>query len=178
MDCSQVSKIEEPHQAKIDRKRIPHAKLVEKAKLLALRYGARKASQILGLNYSTVRGWSWRYGWQIPREVAESERQQPTLNTPQQIDVSPAEILRETLLANKSRSSLALSSYLASTSEQIDRAEDSTKVSLTRRAKDLGDLHGRLFPPEVKQNQILNIAIVTGQRPLKPALSIEAESES
>lgn len=145
-----------------------HKRLIENVKMLALQHGITEAARIAGVKRSTVKSWARRYDWQIPR--ANTPKLQPL----QPALANPAETLRSHLFAYKARSSLALSSYLASTSEKLDGLPDAAKLSSTRRAKDLGDLHGRLFPAEAAPNSIVNIAIVTGQRRIERASLPEA----
>ena len=137
------------------------AHLFENVKQLCLLHGISNASKITGISRNTINSWSHRYHWNIPHHL------QPKLHQTQLITTPPAEILRDHLLQNKTRSSLALSSYLAKTSEILDVAPDALR--LTRRAKDLAEVHTKLFPPEQNSQQIVNIAIVTGQRQIPPA---------
>jgi hypothetical protein len=150
---------------------LERANLIENVKQLALLHGIPQAAEISGVNRNTIKTWACRYNWRIPHAAA-GNRFTPKSNL---ATIQPAELLRTTLHSNKSRSTLALSSYLARTSELIDQRPDAAKINLSRRAKDLGDLHGRLFPPETSPNNILNIAILTGQRKIR-RLSDESET--
>ena len=148
-----------PHQVR--------ANLIENVHTLALQHGVPKAAAIAGINVNTVKSWALRGKWRIPRILAPAPA--PETHPTHLGRIQPAEILRNALQSNKSRSTLALSSYLAATSEVIDSAPNEAKVSLTRRAKDLGDLLGRLYPTAENPNAIINIAVVTGQRVIERA---------
>ena len=137
--------------------------LVENVKMLVLQHGVAEASRISGVKYKTVKTWAYRYRWIYP--AANTPQLQPA----QSLLAAPSEILRTQLLNNKSRSTLALSSYLAKTSESLDDLDSEASLKMTKKAKDLGDLHGRLYPPQTEANSIVNIAIVTGQRTFQPA---------
>ena len=154
------------------------ANLIQSVKGLALKHGVPKAAAMAGLNINTVKAWSRRYRWKVQRiltPVTDIKAHLKHLGA-----IQSRETFREALEHNKSRSTIALSSYLATTSEELDSAPAKSKLSLTKKAKDLGDLHGRLYPPQTETNSILNIAILTGQKPLVPIDSrpIDVQSDA
>ena len=152
------------------------ANLIESVKTFALRHGVPKAAAMAGLNANTVKAWSRRYQWHVQRILTPA----PDLRTHLRRlgAIHSRETIREALEHNKSRSTIALSSYLAATSEELDSAPAKSKLGLTKKAKDLGDLHGRLYPPQTEANSILNIAILTSQKPLVPVDSVDVDTEA
>ena len=138
----------------------PTVKL-ETIKTLVALHGQRKAARIAGLNENTVRTWAMRFKWPCPKyqraetlAIAHSKTSQPIVNQ------SPASIVTSELENNRQRSKLALSRYVASASEQANNVEG--KLAITRKAKDLADIHSTIFPESSESKQILNLQIVTG----------------
>ena len=82
--------------------------------------------------------------------------QQPICNLP------TALALEASLQRLKERSTVSLASYLADASERLAEAEN--KLGITSAAKNLGELHTRLYPPASEPSSILQVAILTGAR--------------
>jgi Putative ATPase subunit of terminase (gpP-like) len=139
---------------------------LETIKTLVALHGQRKAARIAGLNANTVRSWAKRYGWasftpknQSRERLSQVEKLAATDLQPIAIQ-SPVNAVVNEIASNRTRSKLALSRYVAKTSEQA--AEIPNGLAITRKAKDLADIHSTLFPEGNEQRHILNLAIVTG----------------
>jgi hypothetical protein len=76
----------------------------------------------------------------------------------QSVPQSVAAILNE----RKARTKLGLSKYAAEAAEQA--GEHPNKLLIAGKVKDVAGVHSTLWPEEPQNNQILNIAVLTGQK--------------
>jgi hypothetical protein len=125
----------------------------------------REIARKMAIPEGTVLAHAKRHGWTQQIQVAtrhldvvQSDAIAPVqpVSAVQPVPQSIAEILSE----RKTRSKLALSRFTAEASEQA--AEHPDKLAITRKAKDLSDIHGTLWPDQPgAREEIVNLAIVT-----------------
>jgi hypothetical protein len=151
---------------------------------LVVIFGPRQAARQARLNEDTVCSIAWRRGWKktgpslakpVPTAGHDSALT-PSQETQAICKQATPQAIASALQSMRSRSTLALASYLADTAEALAEAED--KLGMTRRAKDLGDLHGRLYPPDQNAQPILQVAILTGQRAPRRIRQVDGNSEA
>lgn len=138
--------------------------LRETVKHLALQYGQARAAEIANVNINTVKTWARRGHWNTKQTapIAKQKHSNPTAKLIETFAFSPAEAYRSQITLNERRSKRALTSYLAKTSEILEKHKAPLKQ--TRRAKDLSDVHRAMYPPDTNTSQILNVAILTGDK--------------
>ena len=157
------------------RKRDPNLNL-EALHALVVMFGVSEASRQTGMNLNTVKSIAARRKWkratpenrllQHSAKLSDSvakKKKTNSLKLQPLCTMSPAEAIAASLRRLKERSTVALASYLAAASESLQEAEN--KLALTSPAKNLGELHGRLYPAqESRPSSVLQVAILTGQR--------------
>jgi hypothetical protein len=142
---------------------------LETVKTLVALHGQRKAARIAGLNENTVRTWAKRYKWKCAFHVKlgrPKTHQQPdtiakTLASARNhlATTSPANLLVNQVEDWKNTSRSNLARFVAEASGEA--VEHKHKLAITRKAKDLADIHGSLFPAEDNRSTILNVAFLT-----------------
>jgi hypothetical protein len=138
----------------------------------------RELARKMNIPEGTVLAHAKRHGWTNQIHVATRHLDvvqsnaiaplQPVQSVPQSI----AAILSE----RKERTKLGLSKYTAEAAEEA--AEHPDKLAITRKAKDLADMNGTLFPERENRTSILNLAIVTGAYQPPDAKPIEIDVKS
>jgi len=160
---------------------------------LVTAFGPREAARQTGMNPSTVKVIAWRHGWHHAnpsrskpgRKWKPQNAEQSTLVTPSQtpngsLDVqsntkpktdstlkpicsmSAGKALEHALSRLKSESQFNLATYSAKASAEALKADKPLEIS--RKVKDVADIHKTLFPAENDQKQILNMQfIITGR---------------
>lgn len=176
------------------RKKLPAVNL-ETIKALVAIHGARPTAKLTGLSHNTIRSWIHRHNWPLPEYLAKrglvprqaantakrGDKKQKSLQPICKLD--PASAIQTSLTELKNKSQLNLAIYNSNTAEDLAKIDrKNLRLAVTRKAKDIADIHKTLFPPEAQQNQILNLAVLIGkdepvkdERPVR-ATVIQAES--
>ena len=98
-----------------------------------------------------------------PKTVAQRALAKPVTNVSPNA-LSPAAALANVLSERKDRSKLGLSKFTAEAAEEA--AEHRDKLGIAGKVRDVAGVHKTLWPEEPNSNnQILNIAILTGAAP-------------
>jgi hypothetical protein len=173
------------------RKRDPRVNM-SALEALVTAFGPREAARQAGMNPSTVKVIAWRHGWhhanpspskpgrkwkppvtatlepasQIPAGAIQlPSHSQPKTeeSTGQPIcSLSAGKALSAALERLKSESSFNLATYSAKASAEA--LKESKPLSISRKVKDVADIHKTIWPAENDQKQILNIGfIITGR---------------
>ena len=124
----------------------------EAVKTLAIAVGVREAARQMNLPEDTVKTWSGRGNWFKKVQKPPTMAREPTET------MSPSNALTHHLNEMKARSLRALSEYSAKASEQALSAKDPLKIS--RKVKDVADIHKTIWPAENEQSNILQIGIL------------------
>jgi hypothetical protein len=146
---------------------------LEAIKTLVALHGQRKAARMSGINENTVRSWAKRYHWPSQNKIKLGQTNSiPTpTNSTQTVQVlqrnqsaiqAPTDAIVNELERHKTESKRNLAAYLNGAS--VEALEVPRKLAITRKAKDLADMHSSLWPEQKNAgNSILNIAVITGQ---------------
>jgi hypothetical protein len=121
--------------------------------------GLREIARKMDIPEGTVLAHAKRHGWTQQIEVATREltvMQSDAITPLQSVPQSLAAILAE----RRERTKLGLSKYAAEAAEQAAQHRD--KLGIAGKVKDVAGVHKTLWPEEQKQEQILNVAILTG----------------
>jgi len=149
---------------------------LETVKTLVALHGQTITARKTGLNLNTVKSWTKRYGWKVALPVKlgrPANARKQTLETLGKLDATQPQLISSTdaLLAAvaefKERSTLALSQYVAEAGEEAKAFPSGRKLLITRKAKDLSDIHKNLWPAEQQSAHILNLAVLVGSKPPK-----------
>jgi hypothetical protein len=95
-----------------------------------------------------------------PKTVAQRALAKPVTSVSPNA-LSPAHALANVFSERKDRTKLGLSKYAAEAAEQA--AEHRDKLGIAGKVKDVAGVHKTLWPEETQNNQILNLAILTGE---------------
>ena len=141
-------------------------------RVLAVAVGVREAARQMGISQDAVRQRSKREGWMAsPKAVAQRALAKPVTSVSPNV-LSPAYALANVLSERKHRTKLGLSKYAAEAAERAGESDGDLRLS--RNVRDVTAVHSTLWPEEPQNNQIINLAIVTGQRVIQRA---EPDSE-
>ena len=128
--------------------------------------GLREIARKMNIPEGTILSHAKRHGWtqQIlaatePLTVVQSNAITPLQSVPRTL----AEILAD----RKDRTRLGLSKYAAEAAEQAGEHPD--KLLIAGKVKDVASVHSTLWPEEQARNTILNLAVLTGVTPGRPA---------
>jgi hypothetical protein len=130
--------------------------------------GLREIARKMKIPEGTVLAHAKRHGWTQQIQVATRElsvMQSDAIIQVQSVPQSIAAILDE----HKKRSKFSLSKFTAEAAEQA--AEHRDKLSIAGKVRDVAGVHKALWPEENQREQILDIALLTGQwhpQPIKP----------
>lgn len=142
----------------------PEVKLATVKTLVAL-HGQRAAARIAGLSEDTVKTWKRRYNW--PSSTDRKPRRKEFEQTLQKVrtHIEPNEIVMGELESNKRRSKIALSRFLADTSEEA--AAHEKRLEITQEAKHLSEIHKNIYPEQQSERNILSLnVLIGGYKPL------------
>jgi hypothetical protein len=132
-------------------------------RVLAVAVGVREAARQMGISEDAVRQRSKRERWMAcPKTVAQRALAKPVTSVSPNA-LSPAHALANVFSERKHCTKLSLSKYVAEAREEL--AEHEEKPSMTRRARDIADVHSTLWPVEQKQETILNLGVLIGTNP-------------
>ncbi len=124
----------------------------EAVRILAIEHGYRKASELSGVNYHTVRKWGLRYGWN-----GNVKHEQAIVST-----VSVADSVAKEHAKLKARSRVGLARYAAEASE--DAAKHRNKLKIARAVRDVAAVHSSLWPEDHNERGIVNLNVLAGGR--------------
>ena len=151
--------------------------------------GLREIARKMGIPEGTVQAHAKRHSWTKQIQLAKSGSSvlQPNATTPlqplqppQSVPQSVAEIFAD----RKERTRMGLSKFTAEASEQAAQHKD--KLSIAQKVRDVASIGATLWPAEQNKSNILNVAILTGERVLeratpaddaKPARVIERQEQ-
>jgi uncharacterized protein YjcR len=123
--------------------------------------GLREIARKMDIPEGTVLAHAKRHGWTQQIEVATGQltvMQSDAITTVQSVPQSVAAILNE----RKDRTKLGLSKYTAEAAQQA--AESGGNLRLARNVRDVAAVGSSLWPEEQKQNSILNLAVLIGDK--------------
>jgi hypothetical protein len=121
--------------------------------------GLREIARKMNIPEGTVLAHAKRHGWTQQIQVATGQLavvQSDAITPVQSVPQSLAAILAE----RKDRTRLGLSKYAAEAAEQA--AEHQDKLAITHKAKDLSDIHSKLYPQDQNKEEILNLNLLIG----------------
>jgi len=160
----------------------------ESLKTLVIAFGPRAAAREANLNVNTVLSLARRRGWkrnnasqpassQIPSMPAATSAICETKPDSTQVSIctrSPADSLGLALAGLRSRSTHHLATYVEKASRVA--AESDSPLQISRKVKDVSDVHKALWPNEHQRNDILQIGVLVGVVP-NPGRSVSAPDE-
>lgn len=122
----------------------------EAVRILAIEHGLKRASELSGVNYETVKKWSQREHWNsvVPHSQV----------------IVPAVPIADTVAAehskNKHESRINLGRYAVSASKEAVSAEN--KLKIARNVRDIAAVHSTLWPEDQYERGILNLNVLAG----------------
>ena len=137
--------------------------------------GLREIARKMSIPEGTVLSHAKRHGWtqQIQAATGQLTDVQSDAITPvQSVPQSIACILSE----RKDRTKLGLSKYAAEAAERA--GESDGDLALSRNVRDVAAVGSSLWPEEQARNTILNVAVLTGVTPGRPAQPRVVEDQS
>jgi hypothetical protein len=154
---------------------------LEALRTLVVMFGPREAARQCGMKEDTVCGIAWRKKWKKASAPEQTQSPAPIPNTqsaisnPQQvipdavplskkgqaiINQPPSTAVSSALSSLRGRSMLGLARYSARAAELA--AEHKDPLEISRKAKDVSDVHKALWPVENQNQNILQIGILIG----------------
>ncbi len=124
----------------------------EAVRILAIEHGLKKASELSGVNYETVRKWSQRGHWN--GNVSDSRAVVPLVPIADRVASEHAKL--------KARSRVGLARYAAEASE--DAAKHKNKLKIARAVRDVAAVHSSLWPEDHNERGIVNLNVLAGGR--------------
>jgi hypothetical protein len=116
----------------------------------------REIARKMAIPEGTVLAHAKRHGWTQQIQVATRE-QSDAIAPVQSVPQSVAEILAE----RKERTRLGLTKFTAEAAEEA--AEHRDKLGIAGKVRDVAGVHKTLWPEEDGREQIVNLAVVTGE---------------
>jgi hypothetical protein len=145
-------------------------------RVLAVAVGVREAARQMGISQDAVRQRSKREGWMAsPKAVAQRALAKPVTSLSPHA-LSPANALANVLSERKDRTKLGLSKFTAEAAEQA--AEHQDKLGIARNVRDVAAVGSSLWPETQARETILNLAVLTGVTPGRPATPEKIEDQS
>jgi hypothetical protein len=154
------------------RRKITHETWEQIKTAYAAGFNLREIARKMNIPQGTVLAHAKRHGWTQQIQVATGQlavMQSDAIKPVQSVPQSLVAILAEC----KDRARLGLSKYTAEAAELA--AESAGDLRLSRNVRDVAAVHSTLWP-EVQREEILNLAILTGQVEIRDAR--EADSQS
>jgi hypothetical protein len=134
----------------------------------------REIARKMKIPEGTVLAHAKRHGWTQQIQVATRD-----LAVMQSDAIAPVQPVPQTLAAilneRKERTKLGLSKYAAEAAEQA--AEHRDKLGIAGKVKDVAGVHKTLWPEEDRREEIINLAIVTGQF-VPPSVNPEFDAQT
>ncbi len=124
----------------------------EAVRILAIEHGLKKAAELSGVNYETVRKWSQRQHWN--GNVSDSRAVVPL--------VPIADSVQREHAANRLESKTNLGRYAAQASK--DAAKHRNKLKIARAVRDVAAVHSSLWPEDHNERGIVNLNVLAGGR--------------
>ena len=141
---------------------------LETVKTLVYLHGQRKAARIAGLNENTVKNWASKGKWPTCPRNEQPEPKRTLLKAENAIVTQGS---TSALIAEVDRcreeSRLSLGRYLVKTASEAEQIENG--LTITRKAKDLAEIHSRLFPEPKQSATIIQQGISISIRDLPDA---------
>lgn len=159
----------------------------ESLKTLVIAHGARPAARLAKMNVNTVLSLARRHGWK-KGTTTRSDSPTDVISSPQTLatttgnpsteskgtsnnicTLTPSEALARSLQTLRDTSTQHLAEYVQKASSE---AKDHPKpLSISRKVKDISDVHKALWPQENQRNDILQIGILVQikEQPPDPA---------
>ena len=137
--------------------------------------GLREIARKMDIPEGTVLARAKRHGWTQQIQVATRElrvMQSDAITPVQSVPQSIAAILSE----RKDRTKLGLSKYAAEAAEKATGSDGN--LALSRNVRDVAAVGSSLWPEEQARNMILNLAVLTGVNPGRPARPEKVEDQS
>ena len=133
----------------------------EAVKTLAIAIGVRAAARDMNLEEDTVRQWSSREKWFDSPQAKTVLVNRRKAVSPNVTTVSPSEAIATRLARFKQRSVDALAEYSALAAEEALKSK--SKLAISRKVKDVADVHKIVHPSEQNDAGILQIGILIHQ---------------
>jgi hypothetical protein len=137
--------------------------------------GLREIARKMNIPEGTVLAHAKRHGWTQQIQVATGQltvMQSDAITPVQSVPQSIASILSE----RKDRTKLGLSKYAAEAAEKA--AGSDGDLALSRNVRDVAAVGSSLWPEEQARNMIVNLALLTGVNPGRPATPQKIEDRS
>lgn len=152
---------------------------LEALETLVVTFGPREAARLSGINSNTVRSLAARKGWKradksapnhgtlVATSQSKNGGQHSRPHTKQKTDSStvqpmcnqaPGKALSSALSQLKGRSTIALATYSAKAAESA--LEHKKPLEISRKVKDVADIHKTLWPTEAESKNILQIGFI------------------
>src|SRR5215471_14051963 len=126
--------------------------------------GLREIARKMGIPAGTILARAKRQGWtqQIQAATQELSVMQSDAITPMQSVQSVPQSLAAILAERKERTRLGLSKFAAEAAEQA--AEHRDKLGIAGKVKDVAGVHKTLWPEENSPSNIVNLAVLIGDK--------------
>ncbi len=133
--------------------------------------GLREIARKMNIPEGSVLAHAKRHGWTQQIQVA-TQQQSDAITPVQSVPQSITAILSE----RKDRTKLGLSKYAAEAAEKA--AGSDGNLALSRNVRDVAAVGSSLWPEEQARNTILNLGVLIGTTPSRPATPEEIEDQS
>lgn len=153
----------------------------ESLRTLVIAFGPRAAAREANMNVNTVLSLARRRGWKKANASQSSDASHPQeVNSTSAICETKQESTQDSICTQSPASSLALALQnlrtrsthnLATYVDKASRvaADSDNPLQISRKVKDVSDVHKAIWPNEGQRNDILQIGILIGVQPAAPA---------
>ena len=136
-------------------------------RVLAVAVGVREAARQMGISEDAVRQRSKREGWMAsPKTVAQRALAKPVTSVSPNA-LSPADALANVFSERKHRTKLGLSKYAAEAAKRAGQSDGD--LALSRKVRDVAAVGSSLWPEGQARETILNLGVLIGTTPVRPA---------
>lgn len=152
----------------------------ESLKTLVVAFGPNEAARQANMNVNTVKSLSRRHGWkratheasrddisnpQTPDATSAICQTKPNSTTPSICTSTPSQAISSALAHLRNRSLMGLATYAARAAEHAaDEKKCADPLSISRKVKDVADVHRSIYPADTTRQDILQIGILIATR--------------
>ena len=147
----------------------------DQVKMLVLNLGVREAARQCGLNENTVLDWSRAGQWLSETRPTPAKLPPPASLVGPISPIKPADAMANVLAENKKRTMLALSSYVAKTSEHAETLSGEEALASAPSVKAVADIYGKVWPEQQASGISLNFFTLSQDRDdvERPVIDVE-----
>ena len=147
-------------------------------RVLAVAVGVREAARQMGISQDAVRQRSKREGWMAcPKAVAQRALAKPVTSVSPHV-LSPADALANVLQEHERETKLSLARSARRMAKDAEQATLRESPYVHKAAQVASITHGWANQQDKNPNMIVNLALLTGVNPGRPAMPEEIEDQS